>query len=318
MRPEILNPLFAALTDLKGVGPQLAKPLARLGLETVVDALFHLPTGLISRVPIDSLDQGQQGQMVIVDVTAQEYRPGRTPRAPFGIEAFDAAGDHVRIVYFGRAAGLGRKQFPLGEKRRISGRLDYFGEMRQIVHPDHITEITDDATPIAMHEAVYPLTEGLTNARLSALVKIALDRRPEFTEWIDHSLVAGKAWPSWHEAMDRAHQSPQDTAARDRLSYDEIFASQVALMLIRQSLKNRRGRAIIGDGRLLNALKLPFGLTGAQERVGREIAGDMGRDTPMLRMLHGDVGSGKTLVALRAMLTAVEAGTQAADRKSVV
>ncbi|MGH6633245.1 MAG: ATP-dependent DNA helicase RecG, partial [Sphingopyxis sp.] len=117
---------------------------------------------------------------------------------------------------------------------------------------------------------------------------------------------------AWREAMARAHASPRDEAARDRLAYDEIFASQVALMLIRQGLRTRKGRAIVGDGRLTDALKLPFGLTGAQERVGREIAGDMAQDTPMLRMLQGDVGSGKTLVALRAMLAAVEAGTQAA------
>lgn len=311
MRPEILNPLFAALTDLKGVGPQLAKPLTRLGLERVVDVLFHLPTGLISRFPVERLDEAQAGQTIIVELTAQDYRPGRSPRAPFGVEAFDSAGDHVRLVYFGRTSGLARKLFPLGETRRVSGRLDLYGDMRQIVHPDHVTE-PGDAAEIAIHESVYPLTEGLTNARLSQLAAIALERRPELAEWIDGPLLASRNWPAWREAMARAHASPQDAAAHDRLAYDEIFASQVALMLIRQGLRTRKGRPIVGDGRLINALKLPFGLTGAQERVGREIAGDMAQDTPMLRMLQGDVGSGKTLVALRAMLTAVEAGTQAA------
>ncbi|WP_282947475.1 MULTISPECIES: ATP-dependent DNA helicase RecG [unclassified Sphingopyxis] len=311
MRPEILNPLFAALTDLKGVGPQLAKPLTRLGLERVVDVLFHLPTGLISRVPVDRLDEALPGQTIIVELTAQDYRPGRSPRAPFGVEAFDSAGDHVRLVYFGRTSGLARKLFPLGEKRRVSGRLDLYGDMRQIVHPDHVAE-PDDEAGIAVHEPVYPLTEGLTNARLSQLASVALERRPELAEWIDAPLLANRSWPTWREAIERAHASPRDEAARDRLAYDEIFASQVALMLIRQGLRNRRGRAVRGDGRLVDALQLPFGLTGAQERVGREIASDMAQDTPMLRMLQGDVGSGKTLVALRAMLAAVEAGTQAA------
>ena len=323
MRPEILNPLFAALTDLKGVGPQLAKPLTRLGLERVVDILFHLPTGLISRFPVERLDQAQAGQTIIVELTAQDYRPGRSPRAPFGVEAFDDAGDHVRLVYFGRTSGLARKLFPLGEKRRVSGRLDFYGEMRQIVHPDQVVEPGDEAG-IAEHEPVYPLTEGLTNARLSQLGQVALERRPELAEWIDAPLLASRSWPAWNEAMERAHASPRDEAARDRLAYDEIFASQVALMLIREGLRARKGRAIIGDGRLTAALKLPFGLTGAQERVGREIAGDMAQDRPMLRMLQGDVGSGKTLVALRAMLAAgrprmapldaraSEAGTQAA------
>ncbi|WP_432769869.1 MAG: ATP-dependent DNA helicase RecG [Sphingopyxis sp.] len=310
MRPEILNPLFAALTDLKGVGPQLAKPLARLGLERVVDILFHLPTGLVQRYPADRLDDAQVGQQIIVTLTAQDYRSGRSPRAPFGVEAFDSAGDHVRLVYFGRTAGLAKKLFPLGEPRQVSGRLDTYGEMRQIVHPDHVGEPGDPA--IATSEAVYPLTEGLTNARLSQLVEIALERRPELAEWIDAPLLASRDWPAWREALTRAHASPHDAAARDRLAYDEIFASQVALMLIREGLRNRKGRAIVGDGRLTGALRLPFGLTGAQARVGREIAGDMAQDVPMLRMLQGDVGSGKTLVALRAMLAAVEAGTQAA------
>ncbi|WP_077146219.1 ATP-dependent DNA helicase RecG [Sphingopyxis sp. KK2] len=310
MRPDILNPLFAALTDLKGVGPQLAKPLTRLGLERVVDVLFHLPTGLVQRYPVDRLDQAQVGQQVIVTLTAQDYRSGRSPRAPFGVEAFDSAGDHVRLVYFGRTAGLAKKLFPLGEPRQVSGRLDAYGDMRQIVHPDHVGEPGEGE--IATSEAVYPLTEGLTNARLNQLVHIALERRPDLAEWIDGPLLALREWPAWKEALTRAHASPHDAPARDRLAYDEIFASQVALMLIRQGLRNRKGRAITGDGRLTGALRLPFGLTGAQERVGREIAADMGRDTPMLRMLQGDVGSGKTLVALRAMLAAVEAGTQAA------
>ncbi len=171
MRPEILNPLFAALTDLKGVGPQLAKPLTRLGLERVVDVLFHLPTGLVQRYPVDRLDDAQVGQQIIVTLTAQDYRSGRSPRAPFGVEAFDTAGDHVRLVYFGRTAGLAKKLFPLGEARQVSGRLDSYGDMRQIVHPDHVSEPDGDEA-IATSEAVYPLTEGLTNARLAQLVEI--------------------------------------------------------------------------------------------------------------------------------------------------
>src|SRR3546814_2185694 len=192
MRPEILNPLFAALTDLKGVGPQLAKPLTRLGLERVVDVLFHLPTGLISRIPVDRLDQAQAGQTIIVDVTAQDYRSGRSPRAPFGVEAVDGAGDHVRLVYFGRTSGLARKLFPLGEARRVSGRLDLYGDMRQIVHPDQVAEPGDEAA-IALHEPVYPLTEGLTNARLSQLAAVALERRPDLRS--EEGRV-GKGWVS--------------------------------------------------------------------------------------------------------------------------
>jgi ATP-dependent DNA helicase RecG len=308
MRPEILNPLFAALTDLKGVGPQLAKPLGRLGLERVADALFHLPTGLISRKAVARLDEAQPGEQIIITLTAQDYRPGRSPRAPFGVDAFDAAGDHIRLSFFGRTAGLAKKLFPLGEPRRVTGRLDSYGDMRQMVHPDAIAADSE----IPAQEAVYPLTEGLTNARLAALVREGLGRRPPLAEWIEPALLAAQQWPAWGEALARAHAGPHDAAARDRLAYDEILASQVALMLLRASLRERRGRAVIGDGRLTGRLTLPFIPTDAQSRVMAEIAADMARPAPMLRMLQGDVGSGKTLVALHAMLAAVEAGHQAA------
>jgi ATP-dependent DNA helicase RecG len=311
MRPDILNPLFAALTDLKGVGPQLAKPLARLGLERVVDALFHLPTGLITRKAVARLDAAQAGEQIIVTLTARDYRPGRSPRAPFGVEAVDSAGESVRLVYFGRTAGLAKKLFPLGEARLVTGRLDHYGDMRQIVHPDQAL-VPGEGVAVAASEAIYPLTEGLTNARLAMLVREGLARRPGLGEWIEPSLLALHQWPGWGAALERAHASPHDAAARDRLAYDEILASQVALMLLRLGLRARRGRAVTGDGRLTARLTLPFAPTGAQRRVIGEIAADMARPTPMLRMLQGDVGSGKTLVALHAMLAAVEAGHQAA------
>ncbi len=311
MRPEMLNPLFAALTDLKGVGTQIAKPLARLGLERVVDVLFHLPSGTIHRVAADRLDDAPVGQHIIITVTAQDYRPGRSPRAPFGVEAFDAAGDHVRLVYFGRASGLARRLFPLGEARRIAGRLDRYGDTLQIVHPDPVLA-AGDPQPIAAVEPVYPLAEGLTAGRLAALVATALDRRPALAEWIEPSLVAERGWPAWGAALAAVHSGETARGARDRLAYDEILAGQVALLLLRQRLRGRRGRAIAGDGHLRARQSLPFAPTGAQTRVMAEIAADLAQPVPMLRMLQGDVGSGKTLVALDAMLSAVEAGGQAA------
>src|SRR3546814_16764072 len=139
------------MTGLKSVGRQLATPLTRLGLERVVDVLFHLPTGLIARFPVERLDQAQAGQTIIVELTAQDYRPGRSPRAPFGVEAFDSAGDHVRLVYFGRTSGLARKLFPLGEKRRVPGRPDFFRARRLIVLPDQALA-TEEETGIAEDE----------------------------------------------------------------------------------------------------------------------------------------------------------------------
>ncbi len=311
MRPTILNSLFAEIGSRRGVGPQLARNLERLGITRVKDALLHLPTGRIDRLRIGSLDEATVGGGGIVPLTAQAYRPGGNPRAPFRVDAFDPVGNHVAIVYFGRAQGMARKAFPIGEPRIVAGRLDRYGDMLQIVRPDAVVDPAE-AERVKAREAVYPLTEGLTNGRMAAIAADAIQAAPALDEWIDTSLMARRGWPGWKEALVRAHADPSDAAARDRLAYDELFAGQLALLLVRAAARSRRGRAIVGDGRLRAALSLPFAPTGAQARAIREIDGDMAQTSPMLRLLQGDVGSGKTLVALMALLAAVEAGAQGA------
>ncbi len=311
MRPTILNSLFAEIGSRKGVGPQMVRSLERLGITRVKDALFHLPTGRIDRLRVTNLDDAVVGQGVIVSLTAQGYKSGSSPKAPFRVDAFDPAGNHAAIVYFGRAQGMARKAFPLGEPRIVAGRLDRYGDMLQIVRPDAVVEPTQ-ADSIRTRESVYPLTEGLTNGRMAAVAADALDTLPQLGEWIDASLLAREDWPDWPTALARAHADPQDRIARERLAYDELLANQLALLLVRASTRARRGRAIAGDGRLRAMLKLPFAPTGAQRRAIAEIDGDMAQGAPMLRLLQGDVGSGKTLVALMALLAAVEAGAQGA------
>jgi ATP-dependent DNA helicase RecG len=311
MRPDILNSLFTEITARRGVGPQLARALDRLGIARVRDLLFHLPTGRIERLRVSNLDDAVVGQGVIVPLTARAYRAGGSPRAPFRVEAYDPAGNPCTIVYFGRASGLGRKAFPIDEPRIVAGRLDRYGDTLQIVHPDQVVEPGEGAA-LREREPVYPLTEGLTSARLATLVGDALADVPALPEWIEPGLLATRGWPGWREALARAHADPQDAAARERLAYDELFAGQLALLLVRASARARRGRAIVGDGSLRAQLRLPFTLTGAQRRAIAEIDGDMAQSAPMLRLLQGDVGSGKTLVALMALLAAVEAGRQGA------
>ncbi len=311
MRPDILNPLFAEIEALRGVGPQLVRTLDRLGIRRVKDALFHLPTGLIVRRPVDCLDDAQIGETIIVTLTAQSYQQGRSTRAPFRVDAFDARGNHVSIVYFGRAQGLAKKSFPLGEARSVAGRLDRYGDTLQIVHPDRVAALDDD-TLTPEHEPVYPLTEGLTNARMRMIAAEAVERAPALGEWIEPGLLAQREWRDWRTAFAAAHGNPHDTAARDRIAYDELFANQLALQLVRKAARARRGRPIIGDGRLIGQLRLPYQLTGAQRRAIADITGDLAQSSPMLRLLQGDVGSGKTVVALHALLTAVEAGGQGA------
>ena len=309
MRPDILNPLFAEVEVLKGIGPQLAKPLHRLKLDRVVDVLFHLPTGWIDRKRVERLDEADVGRTITVALTARDYRQSGG-RGPFRIFAEDPGGDYVTLTYFNNP-GWGKKQFPLGEMRIVSGRLDRYGQELQIVHPDHVVK-PDEAGTIPEREAVYPLSEGLTNHRLADLAGQALTRRPEFAEWIEPSLKAQQDWPDWAEALETAHRDPAATKARERLAYDEVFANQLALMLVRASSRKRKGVPLKGDGSLRGRLKLPYEPTSAQRGAVAEIEGDLQQDVPMLRLLQGDVGSGKTLVALMAMLTGVEAGAQAA------
>lgn len=309
MRPDILNPLFAEVEVLKGIGPALSKPLKRLGLERVIDIVFHLPVGWIDRRRIERLDPGDAGQVISVVITPRDYREGRG-RAPFKVLAADREGNPITLTYFNNP-GWARKQLPLGEPKLVSGRLESYGQELQMVHPDHVLPPAEAAS-LPEREPVYALSEGLTNNRLGQLATQALSRVPEVGEWIEPSLVAQRGWPGWQAALKAAHADPALTDARERLAYDEIFANQLALMLVRASSRKRRGIPLAGDGHLRDRLQLPYAPTGAQARAIREIEGDMQQHVPMLRLLQGDVGSGKTLVALMALLAAIEAGAQGA------
>ncbi|MCW3797261.1 ATP-dependent DNA helicase RecG [Sphingomonas sp. BN140010] len=307
MRPDLLNPLFAEVETLKGVGPQLARALHRLDLERVVDLLFHLPTGSVERVRAPAASPVLLGRLVVLEVTPFEARlsQGRGPTRIFGS---DADGNVITLAFFNHG-GWAKKQLPLGEPRIVSGKLEAYGDQWQMVHPD-VVEPGKAEPPLK--ESVYPLTEGLTSKRLRELAAQALERAPELTEWVEPSLLGQRGWLPWRAAVASAHAEPGDTAVRARLAYDEIFANQLALQLLRQVSRRKKGVPLQGDGRIVARLRLPYELTGAQRRVAEEIRGDMAQAAPMLRLLQGDVGSGKTLVALLAMLNAVEAGAQAA------
>nr|WP_317892718.1 ATP-dependent DNA helicase RecG [uncultured Sphingomonas sp.] len=310
MRPQLLNPLFAEVTALKGVGAAMAKPLDRLGLSRVVDVAFHLPSGWVDRLPRDTLDAADAGRIIAITLTPVDYRLS-AGRGPTRVQAQDAAGNIVSLVYFGGNAGWVKKLLPLGEPRRLSGKLETYGQSLQIVHPDQVLPL-EEATGLPEREAVYPLSEGLTSRRVAGLVEQAIERAPELPEWIEPSLRSTRGWPSWREALARIHADPADAKARQRLAYDEVFANQLALLLVRGEARAKRGRPLTGDGSVRARLKLPYAPTGAQARTIAEIEGDLAQVQPMLRLLQGDVGSGKTLVAIMALLIAVEAGAQGA------
>jgi ATP-dependent DNA helicase RecG len=310
MRPDRLNPLFADVEGLGGVGPKLKKPVDKLGLTRVRDVIYHLPERFVQRRAVADLDEASEGEQIVVALTPIEHRAARNGRGPYRVLAQDAKGNVLALTYFGRASYTAKKQLPVGETRWVAGRLDRYGDMLQIVHPDHVAASSAGLMG-QLVEPVYALAEGLTQAKMADLVAQSLERTPELPEWIEPGLLGKHKWPAWRDALVLAHRG-EHAEARDRLAYDELLANSLALLLVRADNHRRKGQPLQGDGRLREKLQLPFPLTGAQRRSMSEIEGDMAQPHPMLRLLQGDVGSGKTVVALEAMLIAVEAGAQAA------
>lgn len=295
---------------MKGVGPGLAKPLEKLGLLRTKDVLYHFPASWTYRKAVTRLDVADVGCNIILAVTVMDHRSSGSSRAPLRIYAADAEGNYITLTFFGRNGGWARKQLPVGEARIISGKLDRYGDELQMVHPDHIVAVGEAGAP-GLAEPVYPLSEGLTNKRMGQLATAALENVPDLPEWIEPSLLTARNWAGWSAALNQVHHK-DDEANRDRLAYDELFSNQLAMRLVRAAMDQRKAVPIAGTGALVDKLQLPFALTGAQQRVIAEIEGDIAQSRPMLRLLQGDVGAGKTMVALRALLRAVEAGMQGA------
>ncbi|MEM7121296.1 MAG: ATP-dependent DNA helicase RecG [Pseudomonadota bacterium] len=317
MRPEILFPVFMPVTGLPGIGPRLAKLVERVAGERVVDLLWLLPTGMVDRRHAPDIRDAEPGQIVTLRLTVGEHQPRRNRRQPYRIICTDDTGS-LMLVFFHAKEDYLKRTLPTGELRIVSGKLERYGDRLQMVHPDHIgTE--EEFAELARVEPVYPLTEGLTPKTLAKAMRAALDMAPELPEWQDPAYAAKQAWPPWQEALLAAHH-PRDrhdlnpqALCRRRLAFDELLANQLALALVRASQKKARGRPLHGDGQLREKAlaKLPFSLTGSQQTSLNEIAADMASEERMLRLLQGDVGSGKTVVALMAMLIAIEAGCQA-------
>ena len=211
MRPDILNPLFAEVTALKGVGPALAKPLERLKLERVVDVAFHLPTGWIDRVPRDELMASDAGRTIAIALTPRDYRSS-SGRGPTRVNATDTHGNYVSLTYFGGNSGWVKKLLPLGEPKRVSGKLEQYGQELQIIHP----ELGEPGEEFCGREAIYPLSEGMTSRRLGGFVDQAIERAPALPEWIEPGLKAKREWPDWREALARIHADPRTKPMRRR------------------------------------------------------------------------------------------------------
>lgn len=318
MRPEILFPLFRPVTALKGVGPRQGKLIEKLAGGRLVDLCWHLPTGLIDRRFRPTVAAAPDGAVVTLTVTVDEHHPPSNRRLPYKVLCSDPTGT-VSLVFFNAKEDYLHQILPLGGTRVVSGRVGHYGAEIQMPHPDHIVA-EEKAAELPEVEATYPLTTGLTAKPLHRAIRGALAQAPDLVEWQDPAWLAREQWQPWRATLLATHEPDSQAAlepdhpTRRRLAYDELLANQLALAMIRAAARKLKGRAIAGDGGLRQALAtaLPYQLTEGQEQVLGEIQADMAQPLRMLRLLQGDVGSGKTVVALMAMLGAVETGAQAA------
>ncbi len=313
MNTETLVPLFAPLTSLRGIGPAVAALIARAaGGERVIDLLFHMPESYLDRSAKPSIRDAKPGTVATLTVDVVRHERPSTSRQPWRIIVKDDTGTAELVFFrFTREA-----QTPPGSRIAVSGKLDLFNGRLTIPHPEHLVP-ADQAERIPAIEPVWPLTAGLWPRQVAAGLAQALDLVPDFPEWHDAHLLKREKWPPFLDAL-RAVQAPAgaepDRRNRARLAYDELLAGQVAQALVRGRVRARAGQPLIGDSRHRDEALRRFGHapTASQVQALREIDADLASPRRMLRLLQGDVGSGKTLVALLAMLRAVEAGKQAA------
>jgi ATP-dependent DNA helicase RecG len=325
MRPSVLNPLFAPLSALPGIGPKLEKLFGRLiGRDDepprLIDLLFHLPTGFVDRRNQPKLSAVTPEAVVTVAVTVDRHRPppSNRPRAPYNIDASDDT-NTLTITYFNARKDYLEKLFPEGETRYVSGVTTLYDGHLQMVHPDRVVDAAGFAK-LPLIDPVYPLTEGLHPNQVRKALELALDRLPDLAEWQDAAWLKRNGFPSFAEALRCVHHpaTPADlepaSTAWSRLAYDELLAGQLALALLRGHMRSRAGRGSAAEGLLRTkiAAALPYSLTPSQQRAVADIIADLAQPNRMLRLLHGDVGSGKTVVALLAAATVIEAGRQAA------
>lgn len=315
-RPEVLYPLFGGLTKLDGVGPKTAQHFAAMAIEKPRDLLFTLPYSGVDRQKRNSIRDVVAPAAITVEVTVQDHRPNHQKGRPYRVVVSDAEAA-FQLVFFHARGDYLQRLLPTGQRRIVSGKLEVFDGIAQMVHPDHVlpVEKTDE---IPAFEPVYPLTAGVTQKVMFKATRSTLEQTSDLAEWADPNLVVKQQWPSWHDAIKHAH-SPMSAAqlspnepSRERLAYDELFAHQMTLALARASARKAKGVSSQATGKLQRPVleALPYKPTGAQQRALAEIAEDLAQPLRMNRLLQGDVGSGKTFVALMALLNVVEAGGQ--------
>lgn len=327
MRPENLHYIFSPVTRLKSVGPALAAAIARLspiapeGVPVIRELLFHMPTGLLDRRKTYPLRETPPGVIATFIVTVEAHDPpprNSRGKKPYKVRCSNETGD-LTLVFFNASADYLLRALPIGQTRVVSGMTEHFEYRLQMTHPDIIAPLSQ-IKDVQVVEPVYPLTAGLTHRRLAGIIRQALVDTPVLPEWIPGEVLAKNTWQGWNAALGKVHSPMEEsdllpgTPERMRLAFDEAFASQLHLARLKSNTRRRGGRVIAPPGKLRQAVleRLPFTLTDGQKQAIAQIDADIASGERMARLLQGDVGSGKTIVALFALLSAVEAGFQAA------
>ncbi len=313
------GPLLQPAPLPRGMRKEIAALVGRVaGGGLARDVVFLMPSGAIDRGDCVPIAEARDGEIATIEAEVEAHLRPHHPRAPYRVRLRDESG-FLTIAFFRAREDMAKRMWPVGARRLVSGKVEHFGAERQMLHPDHVVDPATGQAPPRV-EPVYPLTAGLPGRAVQRMIKEALPLLGEAPEWLDPAVLAAHAWPGFSASVRRQHapEARADVAPegvwRTRLAYDELFLRQCVLQLRRAERRARRGRAVSAAGRLEAALlaSLPYAPTHAQARAAREIAADMGQASPMLRLLQGDVGSGKTLVAALAMVRAAEAGLQSA------
>ncbi len=317
-RPFALDPLFRSITTLSGVGARNGKLLEKLiGGAKILDLLFHAPIDFIDRRFSCPIVRAPNGKIVTMEVRVEKHFPNSRKSLPYRVKAVDNSGE-ISLVFFHANKGWIEKLLPIGQNMVISGKIEYFQGKPQMIHPEIAKP--EEREKLETVEPIYPLTQGITNKVLRKAIKGAIEFIPKLPEWLDDAHKLQNGWSDWHDNMRALHNPMSEDElepyhkVRQRLAYDELLANQLTLAIVRNRQRKINGRAFPTSVNMRQKVEdmLPFILTGAQKRSLFEIDEDMRSNTRMLRLLQGDVGSGKTVVACLAMLNAVEAGAQAA------
>jgi ATP-dependent DNA helicase RecG len=311
MRPKILYKLFSNIISLKGIGPKNAKVIERLCGKYVIDLLFHKPSTYIDRRNSPKIIDLEEGKIATIIVTIDSHSPSFNKRMPYRINCTDNTGS-VSIVYFNLRGPYLKKIFPVGRQKVISGKFEKFNDNFQITHPQHVVDI-DNLDNVKKIECIYPLTSGLTSKTIQKSINSALINLDPLPEWIPDDKIKTNNWPNWNEAIKKIH-NPINTSDSvnslflERLVFDELLAQQLTIRLIKNKISHTQGIALERNNKFINQLekKLDFSLTNDQLKTIDEISSDQSKPSKMLRLLQGDVGSGKTIVALFAMMQCLE------------